>query len=269
MRSFISSGEEVRLRDITVAPPEPSPGTTWWTRRFRGGADQVPEVRQWLEDLLPDCAPRDDVLLLATELCTNAIVHSRSGEAGGQFSVDVDWAPTLARVVIGDQGSAQAPAVAARTSDAAQLGESGRGLLLVDDVADEWGTASCPNRRWVWGDVQWQARGGRPLAAPGGLDAAIASNAMIRKVFPGSSMWWGHQTQSWWAAVPGPTNVHGLLRAPTPDSLARALVRTYPRAAGRDERQRPHRNRRPAPVACGSGIAGPGQSLPGGGAADK
>jgi anti-sigma regulatory factor (Ser/Thr protein kinase) len=235
MRSFISRDEEVRFSIRTGAAT--SPGATWWTRRFRGGADQVPEVRRWLKDLLPDCAARADVLLLASELCTNAIVHSRSGEAGGQFSVDVDWAPTLARVVIGDQGSARAPVLAGRAGDAAPPGESGRGLLLVDDVADDWGTASCPNRRWVWADVPWQARGGRILAAPGGQDAAIAGNAMIRNAFPGASMWWGHLTKSWWAAVPGATNVHSLLSAPTPDALTRALVRTYPRAVGRDGRQ--------------------------------
>jgi len=220
------------LREVTVAPPKPSPLIAWWTRRFRGGADQVLEVRHWIEDLLPDCAARADVLLLASELCTNAIVHSRSGEAGGQFSVDIDWAPTLARVVIGDQGSAKAPAIAARTGDAARLGESGRGLLLVDGVADYWGTVSRPNRRWVWADVQWQARGGPPLAAPGGPDAAIASNTMIRKAFPGTSIWWGQLTKAWWAAVPGSTNVHRLISAPTRGSLIQSLVRTYPRAAG-------------------------------------
>jgi serine/threonine-protein kinase RsbW len=218
-------------RGLTAAAPEPSPFVAWWTRNFRGGADQVLEVRHWLEDLLPDCAARTDVLLLASELCTNAVVHSRSGEPGGQFSVDVDWAPTLARVVVGDQGSAKAPAMAARTGDAAQLGESGRGLLLVDDVADDWGTASRPNRRWVWADVDWQARGGPPLGAPGGLDAVIASNAMIRKAFPGTSIWWGHLTTAWWSSVPESTNTHGLIRAPTHDSLIQSLARAYPRAA--------------------------------------
>jgi serine/threonine-protein kinase RsbW len=216
---------------IAVVPPKPPSCTTWWTRRFRGGADQVLEVRHWLEDLLPACAARADVLLLASELCTNAIVHSRSGEAGGQFSVDIEWAPDLARVVIGDQGSAKAPAVAARTGDAAQLGESGRGLLLVDDVADDWGTASRPNRRWVWADVRWQARGGPLLAAPGGLDAATARNTMIRTSFPGTSIWWGHLTGAWWAAVPEPTNTHGLICAPTHDGLIHCLARAYPRAA--------------------------------------
>jgi anti-sigma regulatory factor (Ser/Thr protein kinase) len=215
----------------TFARPRPSPFAAWWTRQFRGGADQVLEVRHWLEDLLPDCAARADVILLASELCTNAIVHSRSGEAGGQFSVDIDWAPALARVVIGDQGSATAPAIAPRRGDAVQLGESGRGLLLVDNVADDWGTASRPNRRWVWADVGWQARGGPLLAAPECLDAGFASNTMIHKAFPGTSIWWGHRTKAWWAAVPGPTNAHGLIFAPTRDSLIQSLVRTYPRAA--------------------------------------
>jgi serine/threonine-protein kinase RsbW len=212
-------------------------------------------VRRWIEDLLPDCAARADVLLLASELCANAIVHSRSGEAGGQFSVDVDWAPALARVVIGDQGSASSPAMPARAGNAGQLGESGRGLLLVDGMADDWGTFSFPNRRWVWADVCWQARGGPLLAAPGGLDAAIASNTMIRKAFPRTSVWWGHLTKAWWAAVPGATNAHGLLCAPTQDGLIQSLARTYPLAAGRDKR-------RPWPAAArqpltGSAAAGP------------
>jgi serine/threonine-protein kinase RsbW len=219
--------------EITVAPAKQPPFIAWWTRRFRGGAEQVREVRHWIVDLLPDCAARADVLLLASELCANAIIHSRSGEAGGQFSVDIDWAPTLARVVIGDQGSALAPAIAPRSGDADRLGDSGRGLLLVDDVADEWGAASRPNRRWVWADVKWQGRGGPLLAAHGGMDAAIASNTMIRKAFPGTSIWWGHATRAWWAAIPGSTNVHGLICAPTRDSLIQSLVRSYPRAAGR------------------------------------
>jgi hypothetical protein len=84
----------------------------------------------------------------------------------------------------------------------------------------------------VWADVEWQARGGPLIAAPGGLNAAIARNTMIRKAFPGTSTWWGHLTKAWWAAVPGPTNAHGLICAPTSDSLIQSLVRTYPRAAG-------------------------------------
>jgi anti-sigma regulatory factor (Ser/Thr protein kinase) len=224
---------DAALRESPAAPPGPSPFIAWWTRQFPGRADQVLAVRQWLADLLPDCGARADVLVLASELCTNAIVHSRSGEAGGQFSVDIDWSPALTRIVIGDQGSAKTPPAAPRIGDVAPLGESGRGLLLVDSMADDWGTASRPNRRWVWADVSWQSRGGPLLAAPGGLDAAIASNSMVRRAFPGTSVWWGHRTRAWWAAVPGSTNAHGLISAPTRDGLIRALARSYPRASGR------------------------------------
>lgn len=161
-------------RDVTAEPPKPSSFIAWWTRHFRGDKDQVVAVRHWLEDLLPECPVRADLLLLASDLCTNAIVHSRSGEAGGQFSVDIDWAPALARVVVGDQGSAKSTAIAPRSGDAVPLGKTGRGLLLVNDIADRWGTAS---------------------------------------------------------RVPGPTNAHGLICAPTRDSLIKSLVRVYPRAA--------------------------------------
>ena len=54
---------------------------------------------------------------------------------------------------------------------------------------------------------------------------------MIRKAFPGTSIWWGHLKKAWWAAIPGPTNAHGLICAPTRDSLIQSLARTYPRAA--------------------------------------
>jgi serine/threonine-protein kinase RsbW len=216
-----------------LAHPKPTSSSAWWTRNFQGSPNQVHEVRRWLEDLLPGCGPRADLILLASELCTNAIVHTRSGEAGGQFSVDLEWAPTMARVVVGDQGSVKAPALVARTrkGNGAPLGESGRGLLLVDELADDWGTASRPNRRWVWADVHWQARGGPPLEAPGGLDAAIAGSRLIRKAYPGTSIWRGHLTQAWWAAIPGATDAHGLICSPTRDSLIQALSRAYPRSA--------------------------------------
>lgn len=235
-----------------------SPVVAWWTRRFRGGADQVLLVRRWLEDLLPDCAARADVLLLASELSANAIVHSRSGEAGGQFSVDVDWAPALVRVVVGDQGSAKTPAIAAPARDPARWGESGRGLVLVDGVADDWGTAGHPHRRWVWADVGWQARGGAPLAAPGGLDAALASGAGIRRAFPGTSVWWGHLTGAWWAAVPGATDVHDLICAPTRDRLVLSLTRAYPRAAGRAPRGGEQQRRLVPARACPARAGGQG-----------
>ncbi|HUN35123.1 MAG TPA: ATP-binding protein [Trebonia sp.] len=147
------------------------PGSTsprslrWWARDFPGDADQVRAVRHWIEDLLPDCDPQADLLILASELCTNAISHTRSGDDGGRFSVHVEWAPELARLVIGDQGSPSVPSIGAAPADQGE--ECGRGLWLVDQLADDWGTARHPAGRVVWADLWWRVRGGPPLAATG------------------------------------------------------------------------------------------------------
>ena len=208
----------------------------WWSRDFTGGADQVPGVRRWVADLLPDCDPLADLQLLASELCTNAVMHTRSGSAGGWFSVAVEWTPALARVVVADQGSPSMPAAAATTGSAAGDEESGRGLWLVDALADDWGTVGCPGGRWVWADVCWQAQGGVALQVPGGVEAALMDIALIRRAFPGATIWWGHQTQAWQAALPG---AGGLLSAATRGGLSRVLAGVYPefRRAARTPRE--------------------------------
>jgi hypothetical protein len=179
-------------------------------------------VRHWVGDLLPKCDPLADVLLLASELCANAVVHTRSRQTGGRVSVDVEWTPGLARVAVGDQGSPESPAV----GGAGWADESGRGLLLVDEVADDWGTACHPAGRVVWADVRWQARGGPLLDLPGGI-AALTGIAAIRQTFPGAATWWGHRTRNWWAALPSAASAD-LVSSPTWDGLGQVLAEAYP-----------------------------------------
>jgi anti-sigma regulatory factor (Ser/Thr protein kinase) len=146
-------------------------------------------VRHWIADLLPECDALAEVLLLASELCTNAVVHTRSGQAGGRFSVDVEWSMELARVVVGDQGSLEIPVAGVGAAGEAQTEESGRGLWLVDAMADDWGTVSAPGGRWVWFSVDWRGNGGLPLAPPGDAHTAVAAIAAIRVAFPGTTAW--------------------------------------------------------------------------------
>ena len=136
---------------------DPGPLVAWWSRDFDGNADQVREARHWIEDLLPGCDPLQDILLLGSELCANAVLHTRSGEAGGRFSVEVRWRPELAWVVIGDQGTLTVPAVGGKPGEAGGTEEHGRGLLLVDELADDWG------QPLTWGTAgSGSTRGGRP-----------------------------------------------------------------------------------------------------------
>jgi anti-sigma regulatory factor (Ser/Thr protein kinase) len=224
------AGPGLQARMIAGASRRLVPPVLWWARDFPGGQDQVRQARHWIEDLLPQCDPLADIALLASELCANAVVHTRSGEAGGRFTVDVEWAQQAARVIIGDQGSITAPAITARTQDAVGAQECGRGLWLVEELADDWGTAAHLGHRWVWIDVRWQARGGPLLQAPGGYEAVSADIAAMREAFSDATIWWGHQTHIWWAALPGASDAGSLVGAPTRGELRRKLAAAYPNA---------------------------------------
>jgi len=215
-------GRDRRLQAVPARRIAPS--VAWWGRDFRGGADQVRLARHWIEDLLPECDPLQDILLLVSELCANAVTHTRSREAGGRFSVDVEWGPELARVVIGDQGSLTVPAIGGKPGESAGTEEDGRGLLLVDELADDWGTCCHPAGRVVWVEVQWQARGGPALNASGDSDAVVADVTAMRSELPGITIWWGHQTEAWWAALPVVTDASNLFSSPTTDGLRKLVT---------------------------------------------
>src|SRR5260370_12069123 len=103
-----------------------------WARDFPGEPPQVREVRAWMEGILPACGPLDDLLVIASELAANAVTHTRSGDPGGRFTVDVTWTPDFARVVAGDQGSDEVPGSdASPPEEENAYAESGRGLWLV------------------------------------------------------------------------------------------------------------------------------------------
>ncbi|GAA4627216.1 hypothetical protein GCM10023196_038530 [Actinoallomurus vinaceus] len=68
-------------------------------------------------------------------LVANAIRHTRSGHAGGAFTVEAcHWFAGVA-VAVADQGGASEPV----PGDADALAESGRGLRTVSALADGWG----------------------------------------------------------------------------------------------------------------------------------
>jgi hypothetical protein len=134
--------------------------------------------------------------------------------------------------VIGDQGSPEGAAIDVKAGGTAWTEESGRGLWLIDELADDWGTACHSAGRVVWADIRWLARGGPRLEAPGGLEAAIADIAATRRAFPGATIWWGHLTQAWWAAHPGASG----LMARRPQADCGRCWRTPIRSSARQRR---------------------------------
>jgi anti-sigma regulatory factor (Ser/Thr protein kinase) len=79
-----------------------------WLRVFPGRDDQVREVRRWLAGLVPAVPERDDVIVVAVELVTNAIRHTASGR-GGLVMVEVTWCGTALRVAVADDGVPDGP----------------------------------------------------------------------------------------------------------------------------------------------------------------
>lgn len=120
-------------------------------RVFAGSRDQVKHAREFVARALGACPAADEVILLTSELVTNAIKHTASGD-GGHFTVTVYRAGTWARVEVRDAGSATKPTAVPHMAEA----ESGYGLGLVDLLATRWGYAGGGRGRVVWFELEWK-----------------------------------------------------------------------------------------------------------------
>ena len=94
----------------------------------------------------------DDVLVLVSEVASNAVKHTASGD-GGEFEVAVWVTGGSVRVEIGDQGGASEPRLTDEDSPADAL-TGGRGLRIVDTLAAKWGHAGDELGRVVWFEVE-------------------------------------------------------------------------------------------------------------------
>jgi serine/threonine-protein kinase RsbW len=119
---------------------------------YPGTPDQPHRIRADLTMLAGACPVADELALLASELATNAIVHTRSGHADGSFTVRAVLYPgDYAWVEVIDQGGAW-------TRDEND-DEHGRGLTIVAGVAGDgnWGIDGDDAARVVWFRLEWPA----------------------------------------------------------------------------------------------------------------
>lgn len=137
VRHMLSGTDEVLCRCLDRA--------TTRSRTFPGHSDQVGAARQFVREALGGRPCTDNAVLLASELVTNAVMHTASG-GSGSFDISVHQVPALLRVEVTDRGSPAVPTVAA----AGGLAASGRGLLLVEQLAARWGHRGGPAGRVVW-----------------------------------------------------------------------------------------------------------------------
>ncbi len=130
------------MRQTTTAP------LIGWSRTFPATPGQVREARQFLAAILDGSPMTDDALLCLSELATNAAVHSRSREPGGQFRVRVERHGGHVRVEVSDQGG---PWEATPLHD----GQNGRGLLVVAQLARDSGCSGDERAGWTaWFEIE-------------------------------------------------------------------------------------------------------------------
>ncbi|MFD3667201.1 ATP-binding protein [Streptomyces sp. NPDC058672] len=124
---------------------------------------EVPLARHRVVDrareagLLMDDQMQGDLELMAGELIANAVVHT-----GAPFVVCVRRAGERLRVEVTDVG-----VVAPSTTAAGEDAETGRGLFLVEALADAWGVA--PDRA---GKTVWFEKTVCPASLPHPVDAS-------------------------------------------------------------------------------------------------
>jgi serine/threonine-protein kinase RsbW len=170
-----------------------------WTRTFRGTPASVPEARRFVAELLAGCPAREVLMLCVSELSTNAIEHSDSGN-GGVFIVEVDLPrPGVARIAVTDEGGPSLPTPASLTQrrdpalppglalppnpgllpDPGLLSEGGRGLAMVAACTSRWGYADAHPGRTVWAEACW------PVPVPSPPDSTPRNTSRRRRPAPG------------------------------------------------------------------------------------
>ena len=88
------------------------------------------DVEDALDGAAVDQSTSGDLMLLVSELVTNAVRHAR----GEEFEVRLEVRPDLLRLEVHDEGTGFAPRIAPN-GDAG----GGYGLFIVDRLADRWG----------------------------------------------------------------------------------------------------------------------------------
>ena len=111
-------------------------------RCFHCQPESVAGARHFIRDLLSD-QPRETVEaveLMTSELATNSVRHARS-----DFELAIHLSRDEIRVEVSDHGQGQPVPRSPTARD-----RSGRGLQIVQELAEDWGITPSPNGKLVW-----------------------------------------------------------------------------------------------------------------------
>jgi anti-sigma regulatory factor (Ser/Thr protein kinase) len=133
-----------------IAPNPVKAGSTILDRSYPGTADQIRRVRADVAALVADCPVADELVLVVSELSTNAVLHSRSRARGGQFTVRLD-------IRTGDYVWAEVEDQGCEWTDP-EHDDRPHGLDIVAAIAGDgnWGVdGGSPTGHTVWVRLDW------------------------------------------------------------------------------------------------------------------
>jgi hypothetical protein len=144
-------------------------GTRPKRRSFPGRPDQVRRARDFTRRTLGPCPVTDGAVLLVSELATNALKHTATG-LGGRFDVTILGDVSSVMIAVTDSGSGSIPVSGAPGPEDV----AGRGLGLVEFIAERWGHCGGPHGRTVWFELCW-TRAAHPVSAgqPSSVSGAV------------------------------------------------------------------------------------------------
>jgi anti-sigma regulatory factor (Ser/Thr protein kinase) len=111
--------------------------------------DAVPRARHALRGCVRGSVaadPLDTLELLVSELVTNAVLHSPHS---GTVTLELRRADRALRIAVTDAG----PVLPRPRTPVSAAEEHGRGLFLVETLAEAWGSRVVPGGKEVWCDV--------------------------------------------------------------------------------------------------------------------
>jgi serine/threonine-protein kinase RsbW len=116
---------------------------------YPGTTEHIRIVRLDLRAVLQQCPMADDVILCASELATNAAIHSSSRLPGGTFTVRARISPgDYVWIEVEDDGGALTPGI----RDSARH----HGLNIVRALATDWGIDGDHMTRTMWARFDWR-----------------------------------------------------------------------------------------------------------------
>jgi serine/threonine-protein kinase RsbW len=119
---------------------------------FPGEAVSVGQARAFVRAVLGAQWPGlDEVLLMVSEIASNAVRHTASGD-GSWFDLTVSASGYATRVEIADRGSSSEPRIPGQSGESG-VPTGGRGLRIVGALADRWGSRGDELGRVVWFEV--------------------------------------------------------------------------------------------------------------------